>query len=241
MVAFLQHTKSFTMKKTLKSFSAILFSVVLFTACTKDDVPAGIAQLMVLHQSPNAGNVDVSANGSSMGTISYPNNTGYKPVATGTTNVKVAASGTTTNYINTNIDLQANNYYSVYLVDSATKAKAVATRDDLSAPAAGKAKVRFFHFAPGASAVDIKLVGTTITSFSNRSFNDVSTNASLSAFQEVDAGVLNVSANLAGSSTTVISATPITLTVGKIYTVIARGFATGTGSQALGVTLITHN
>jgi hypothetical protein len=100
--------------------------------------------------------------------------------------------------------------------------------------------VRFFHFSPNAPAVDIAVTGGPVL-FSNRKFNDQSTNAALTAFTPLNAGTYNLEVRLAGTSTVALSIPNVTLAAGKIYTVFAKGFAGGTGAQALGAQIITNN
>jgi hypothetical protein len=130
--------------------------------------------------------------------------------------------------------------YSVFAIDSVAEIKAAVVMDDLTTPAAGKAHVRFFHFSPNAPAVDIAVTGGPVV-FSNRMFNDQSTNASLSNFTPLDAGTYNLEVRLAGTNTVVLALPNVTLTAGKIYTVFAKGFAGGTGMQALGAQVIVNN
>jgi hypothetical protein len=161
-------------------------------------------------------------------------------VNAGTTNIKVSPTGTTTYVIDANVNLAANTNYSVFAVDSVSKIKAAVVTDNLAAPAAGKAHVRFFHFSANAPAVDIAVTGGPVL-FSNRSFNDQAGNTSLANFTPVDAATYNLQVRLAGTSTVVLSVPNVALTAGKIYTVFAKGFVTGTGAQALGAQVIVNN
>jgi hypothetical protein len=72
-------------------------------------------------------------------------------------------------------------------------------------------------------------------------FNDQATNASLSNFTPLDAGTYNLEVRLAGTNTVVLSLPNVMLAAGKIYTVFAKGFAGGTGMQALGAQVIVNN
>jgi Domain of unknown function (DUF4397) len=130
--------------------------------------------------------------------------------------------------------------YSVFAIDEVSKIKAAVVSDNLGTPASGKAHVRFFHFSPNAPAVDIAVAGGPVV-FSNRKFNDQSTNASLANFSPLDAGTYNLEVRLAGTNTVVLPLPNITLTSGKIYTVFAKGFVEGTGTQALGAQVIVNN
>ncbi len=235
-----------TLKKLMKNMIAKMMSLatvaLLFASCDKDDdVVMAKAKVMVVHASPNAPNVDVRVNNSvALTNVPYPNNSAYTEVNSGTTNLKVSPAGTTTYVIDTNVNLEANKNYSVFAIDSVNKIKAAVMVDDLTAPAAGKAHVRFLHLSPNAPAVDIALSGGGVL-FGNRMFNDQAVNATFTAFTPVNAGTVNLEVRLAGTSTVVLPLPGISLQAGKIYTVFAKGFVGGTGTQALGAQIIMNN
>jgi len=107
--------------------------------------------------------------------------------------------------------------------------------DNLSAPAAGKAHVRFVHLSPNAPAVNITLTDGTIV-FGNKAFKQASD------FTPLDAGTYDLQVRDAATNTSVVlELNDITVTSGKIYTVWAKGFVGGTGAQALGAQLIVNN
>jgi hypothetical protein len=230
------------MKKGLVRILAIASISILFGACKKDDTtPVSKSKVMVVHASPNAPNVDVRINNTlALTNLAYPNNSPYTDLNSGSTNIKVSPTGTTTNVIDATVTLEANKNYSVFAIDSVSKIKAAVVSDDVTVPASGKAHLRFFHFSPNAPAVDIAVTGGAVL-FANRRFNDQSTTPSLVAFTPVNAGTYNLEVRAAGTNTVVLSLPNITLTAGKIYTVFAKGFLGGTGAQALGAQIIANN
>lgn len=231
------------MKKVLLNIFCLGALSMFVASCDKDDddTESPQARVMVIHASPNAPAVDVRVNGAvALTNVSFPSNSSYTSVDAGSTNVKVSPAGTTTYVIDANVDLQANMSYSVFAVDSVSKVKAAVVMDNLTAPAAGKSHVRFFHFSPNAPAVDIAVTGGPVL-FSNRAFNDQTTTAAAANFTPLDAGTYNLEVRLAGTNTVVLPLPNITLTQGKIYTVFAKGFVGGTGAQALGAQIIANN
>jgi hypothetical protein len=146
----------------------------------------------------------------------------------------------------------ANYYHTVFAVKN-TKATAdslILFYDDLSAPSAGKAKVRFVNLAPGTPNVDFGLAGQTAL-FTNTAYGRAGGSVlsgaglntwSLGPFVAVDAGTVN----FAVTQTSDHSAVNITdsklnnvvLTAGKIYTIYINGTP---GSSAIGATILTHN
>ena len=231
------------MKTTIVKMVSLVVLSVAFIACNKDNNKTDMSKskLMVVHASPNAPNVDVRINNAvSLTNVPYPNNSNYTEVNSGSTNIKVSPTGTTTYVIDATVNLDANKNYSVFAIDSVSKIKAAVVSDDLTAPASGKAHVRFFHFSANAPAVDIAVTGGAVL-FSNRKFNDQATNASLANFTPLNAGTYNLEVRAAGTNTVVLALPNITLTARKIYTVFAKGFLGGTGAQALGAQIIANN
>jgi hypothetical protein len=231
------------MKRMLFQSLGIMVMMGVLTSCSKeDDVMApATARVMVVHASPNAPAVAVRVNNAvALSNVAYPANSNYSSIGAGSTNIKVSPTGTTNYVIDATVDLKSNMNYSVFAIDSVAKIKAAVVTDDLTAPAAGKAHVRFFHFSPNAPAVDIAVTGGPVV-FSNRMFNDQATNNALQNFTPLDAGTYNLEVRLAGTNTVVLSLPNVMLTAGKIYTVFAKGFVGGTGMQALGAQVITNN
>lgn len=216
----------------------------LAMGCSKEDNGEGetvAPRVMVVHASPDAPAVDIRVNNQVAATgLAFLQNTPYVAVNVGTNNIKVSPTGTTTYVIDANVPFTAATNYTVMAVDSVSKLKASVVQDDLTAPAAGKSHVRFFHLSPNAPAVDIAVAGGPVL-FSNRRFNDQSTNAAFAAFTPVDAGSYNLEVRLAGTSTVVLPLGSVPLTAGKIYTVYAKGNVGGTGNQALGAQIVANN
>lgn len=197
--------------------------------------PAAKARVMAIHASPDAPAVDLLVDGAVAGSgLAFPNNTPYLEVPAGTRNVKVNVGGTTTTVINANVAVSGGASYSVFANGPVSSIGALVITDDLTAPAAGKAHVRFVHLSPDAPAVDVAVTGGPVL-FADKSFQQYS------AFTPVNAGTYDLEVRLAGTSTVVLPLPGITLQAGKIYTVFARGFVGGSGAQALGAQIIVNN
>jgi hypothetical protein len=231
------------MKRILLHSFALMLLIGFLTSCSKEDdvMNPSTSRVMVVHASPNAPAVDVRVNNTvALSNVAFPANSTYTSINSGSTNFKVSPTGSTNYVIDATVDLKSNTNYSVFAIDSVAKIKAAVVMDDLTAPVAGKAHVRFFHFSPNAPAVDIAVTGGPVL-FSNRMFNDQATNVSLSNFTPLDAGTYNLEVRLAGTNTVVLALPNVMLTAGKIYTVFAKGFASGMGMQALGAQIIVNN
>lgn len=207
------------------------------SSCNHDETPIlNTANLMVVHTSPDAPGVDllvdnIKVNASA---LTFPNNTGYLPLIEGTRNLKVNVAGTTTTVINADVPFTKNTSQTLFAIDSVSKLSTLLLTDNLTAPAAGKAHVRFVHLSPNAPAVDIALANAGAVVFPNVSFKGYT------AFTPLDAGTYNLEVRVAGSQTVALPLPGIVLEAGKIYTVFAKGFLSGTGSQALGAQIIVN-
>jgi hypothetical protein len=240
--AFVDSLKMQSMKNSFLKALGLMMLCTPFVACDDDDddLPSQ-AQVMVVHASPDAPNVDVRVNNAVvLSNVAFPSNSPYLGVNAGTANFKISPTGTTTYVIDASVDLEADKYYSVFAIDQVSKIKAAVVSDNLATPASGKAHVRFFHFSPNAPAVDIAVKNGPVV-FANRTFNDQSTNASLATFTPLDAGTYDLEVRAAGTSIVVLNLPGVTVTAGKIYTVFAKGLVGGTEGKALGAQVITNN
>ena len=224
-------------KKLIFASTLFLAAMVLVTSCKEEEMDDhSHANILVTHASPDAPGVDLLVDDSKQNSsaLTFPNNTGYRQVESGTRNIKVNVTGTSTTVIEANPMLDKDMNYSVFAVDSVSKISAVVTTDDLTAPAAGKAHVRFIHLSPNAPAVDVAVASSGAVVFGNKAFKEYT------AFSPLDAGTYNLDVRVAGTSTVALVLPAITLEAGKIYTVFAKGFLGGTGSQELGAEIIVN-
>lgn len=218
----------------------MISAVLTFTSCKDDDdnnpSPAPtFGNLMATHASPDAPGVDLLIDNVKLNTaaINYPATTPYITLATGNRNIKINVAGTATTVIDATLPLAANKNYSVFAVGAVANIAPLVLEDNLSSPAAGKAHIRFIHLSPDAPAVDVALDGGAVV-FGDYSFKEYS------EFTPLDAGTYDLEVRVAGTSTVALDLPPITLTAGKIYTVYAKGFLSGSGAQALGAEVIVN-
>ena len=192
------------------------------------DLNAASANVIVTHASPDAPGVNLIVDNIVVNSaaLTFPNNTGYIDVNAGTRNIKVNASGTSTTVIEADLTLEANKNYSIFATDILSNISPIVIEDDLSAPAAGKAHVRFIHLSPDAPAVDITLTDGTVV-FSNASFQD------FTSFTPLDAGSYDLQVRAAGTSTVVLTLPTITVSDGMIYTVFAKGLLSNLAAEII--------
>jgi hypothetical protein len=117
--------------------------------------------------------------------------------------------------------------------------------DDLKAPDAGKAKLRFFNLAPGTGTLNVLKDKTPL--FNNVAYGRAANSSlsgealsawSLGPFQNVDPGSYPLNFINATNGNTTGNTSVITLEAGKIYTVFTNGLTNGT--PEFGVKVIEH-
>lgn len=192
--------------------------------------------VMFIHTSPDAPPVDIYSDGVFQANIDFPENTNYIVLPAGDRNLKVNVEGTDTTAIGPAIfTIAKDTFTSVFAVDRVAQIDALDVLDDLSAPSAGKAKVRFLHLSPDAPPVDITLTDGSIL-FGDFEFKEVS------PFNEFDPGTYDLQVRLTGSTTVVLSIPGVVLDAGKIYTIFANGLVTpGPNEPSLAADIIVNN
>jgi hypothetical protein len=206
------------MKRLLFLSTILVFSLVTATAA----LAAGEPRVRVVHASPDAPAVDVWVEGSiAFSNAPFKGITDYASLSPGTFNVKVVPTGATDPVvIDANLTLEANTDYTVVAVGKLADIEPLVLIDDNSAPAAGKAHVRFVHASPDAPAVDIAVAGGPVL-FANVPFKGVGD------YLPVDAGTYDLEARLAGTDTVALSVPGVMLEEGTVYTIFAMGLASG--------------
>jgi len=125
------------MKKRILIIIPALFLALmaLVSSCEKDN-EKNYADLMVVHASPDAPGVDLLFDDVKINSaaFTYPNNTGYLKVESGSRNIKINVSGTTNNIINGDLTVEPDKYYSLFAIDLAAKLSVVVLGDDLTPP-----------------------------------------------------------------------------------------------------------
>jgi hypothetical protein len=225
-----------------KNFIYVLSAVAVLgfglSSCEKEEVKE-YAKIMVTHASPDAPGVDLLVDGAKQNTaaLTFPSSTAYIQVEAGSRNIKVNASGTSTSVIDANVTFEKDKNYSIFAIDTLSSIEPLVIVDDLTAPASGKAHVRFVHLSPNAPAVDVTVANTSTIVFGNKAFKEYS------AFTVLDAGTYDLEVKLvdgSGTGTVVLPLPGIALTAGKIYTVFAKGLV-GSTAQPLGAQIIVNN
>lgn len=221
--------------KMVKYGARYVIAIALLTAmaCSSDDTKkvesTDKSLVLVVHASPDAPGVGLYLDDQLVNTsaLEFPTNTGYLEVTPGLRNVKVKPFGSDTAVITADLSLEAGKNYSVFAINTVAKIEPLVVVDDLSAPAPGKAHVRFLHLSPDAPAVDVRVKNGPVL-WSNRTFKDDG-----SVFTPVDAGTYDLEVVVAGTDTVVLPLNGVVLDSGSIYTVFAKGLVSQLGAELI--------
>lgn len=208
-----------------------LFISSLFAACDKSDNKSETySRIAVTHAAYGTPGLDMILDGMVMNSDSlvYGQSAPYIFIFSGQRTFRLNKAGTAINYSAIDTFFDAEAYYSVFASDSAQKMKALLLKDDLSAPAAGKAHIRLLHLVPNAPAIDVLHDSTHV-------LNALAYNAAQS-FLPITAGIYQFKAVLSGTMDSVYQTDNLILQDGKIYTCYLRNSATGISHA-----LIQHN
>ncbi len=212
---------------------AVIAVPLLAAGCNDDDdnvtspeAPAGIAQVRVVHLSPDAPAVDVAVNGTvAVEGAAYLDATGYLPVPAGDVRITVTPAGAAAPVvIDATVPLGANAYYTIAATGFLADIQPVVLVDNTSA--SGQAKVRFVHTSADAPAVDVAVTEGPVL------FGDVPFRGA-SAYANVDGGSYDLEVRVAGTQTVALPLPGVDLNGGVNYTAFAIGLLADGSLNAL--------
>ncbi len=180
----------------------------------------------------------------------------YAGVKPGATTIGLRTLTGTADLVSKSATLIASSATSVFAYDTLTPAgtiKAIALSNNMTAPAAGSANLRFLNLSPTSAVLSAVLTRTAdgygVATTGSSTFGNVAyvgtsapNEAALSTFTTIPAGTYTLA--VVSGSTPVVTGS-LTIREGKAYSLVVRGYAAGrpgtTTAQALGTTLILHN
>lgn len=220
-----------TLKQAFRFAFVGLLAVSLFSSCKKND-PYDFedtigAEVNLINASPDAPAAqlyveDILRTPSS---VTFGQASGYYKTFLGDQDVIIKSATGEATLSSSHVQFDAFNSYTFFLVGQNSGLGMITVTDDLTAPAAGKAKVRFVNASPNASSVSLNIGGNVIAT--NQNFRAVG------AQVEITAGTYAVVlSNVAGGTTTTNTTAGVSFQSGKIYTVYAKGLVGNTGTAA---------
>lgn len=183
-----------------------------------------MANIRVLHASPNAPNVDVYANGQQiLKNVKYKQVSDYLSVPSGEYVIDIVPTGKPAQRVlRQSVTIQPGSTITVAAAGEVDNLQLIPVTDK-STTSPGKASVRFWHLSPDAPAVDIAVEDGPVL-FRNVSFQNVAN------YLEVDPAQVNLEVRLAGTDTVVKTIPNVNLQPNKAYTAVAVGLVEGTPS-----------
>jgi hypothetical protein len=196
------------------SLVAMLMALALVPAAFAQ---SGMAKVRVIHASPDAPAVDVYVNGDrALSNVPFFTASDYLDLPAGTYQVQVTPAGQPASaaVIDASATVEAGKAYTIAATGPVASIAPTIIEDNLSAPAAGQAHVRVYHFSPDAPAVDVQLAdGTKL--IEGLAFPNASN------YLPVPAGSYDLQVVPAGGSDVVIDLPGTALEAGRIYSVFA--------------------
>ena len=179
------------------------------------------ARVRVAHFSPDAPAVDIYVNDDRvLSGVAYKTVSDYLELPAGSYDLAVRPAGaaaTSDPVVEATAEVEGGQAYTVAAVGALADIALEIFTDDLSAPAAGKAKVRVIHAAPEVPAVDVAVEGGP-TLFEAVEFPQATD------YAEVDPGTYPIQVKAAGTDDVLLEAS-LEVEAGTIYSVAAVGGA----------------
>ncbi|WP_406843316.1 DUF4397 domain-containing protein [Flavobacterium soyae] len=211
-------------------------ALIFLSSCDSNEVdPFGSAHLKVVNAAPNSGSQKfVMANIPYIGNLDYlEHSVSYHDVAVGNNLVSQFRDENDNDlYASEELDLDDDKRYTVYLTgESRNDAEVRLYEDNITAPASGKAKVKFIHLSAGAPAnID----------FIDAQGNNLALNVARynqSDYSEINAGSLGIQVRGSGESENLAALAATDFAAGKVYTV----FIAGSSASGYTISQISHN
>ena len=131
--------------------------------------------------------------------------------------------------------MKQGGFYSAFVVDTLKSTKIVLVEDDLKAPEADKAKVRFINLSPGSTSLDLAVEGNATALFTAKAFKEFTPFTSINPSESYTFQVKE-----AGSATVKATLPAVKIEKGKIYTIWAKGLSSKTDSTKFGLSVMTN-
>ena len=226
-------------KAIFKTFIAVVTVSVVFAACSKDRIePQQVAGLSFINAFPSKDSVDfiIDQTRVNLKPLKYNSKIDYLNLFPGNRLLGIAKNGGNKFLASQRFPLASGVGYSFFVLDTldSNPKKFLLLEDDLSAPAADKAKVRFVNLSKDAPALSLAVNGGTTDLFTNKAFYEST------AFTSVDPGE-SLTFNIKEGESVKTTLPNVKIEKGKIYTIYAKGISTAiVDSLKLGAAIYTH-
>jgi hypothetical protein len=227
------------LKNISRTFIALATLSVTLTACSKDDdiTPPPISGLSVIHASPTTEKLDfyVENQKANKEDFAYTDKIDYLNLISGTRRLVIAKKGAATALLTEDFPLEPQKGYSLFVYDKFETIKFLMIKDNLTAPASGKARIRFVHLSPDAPAFNLAIAGKDTDLFTDKSFKGYTDFIDIDPAEKVTFNVKNKDGGAIAASIA-----DVEIEANKIYTVWVKGLVAATDDTKLGVEVFVH-
>jgi hypothetical protein len=206
---------------------AVTIFLVLIAGCGG----GGKTRFRLMNAVPDESNLEVLVNSASVANnVAYGTSTGYQSVKSGSQQVVVEPSGSSTALLTQSISFSSGTDTTVIASNFSSSIAALVLADDNSAPTSGDFKIRIVNSAPGLGPADVYIVApstdlnTVSPTLTNLGFD------SASGYQSLTAGSYEVVLTPVGQKFPAIDTGSLTFSSGQVRTFL------GLNSQAGGFT-----
>lgn len=232
--------KNVNLKSIFRTFIAVAGISAVFAACSKDKYePQQVAGLAIISAFPDTLSMDFYINQTRVTNVrplKFNRVIPYQPLFPGSWSLSIAKRNSNRALASERYNLASGIGYSIFVLDTlktSTK-KYLLTEDDLSAPAADKAKVRFINLSKDAPALSLRINGKDTDLFTGKAFYEYT------SFSAIDPGE-SITFNINAGNELKTTLPNIKIEKGKIYTIYAKGISTATiDSLKLGAAIYKH-
>lgn len=232
--------KNMKLNTIFKTFIALVGVSVVFTGCLKDKYePQQVAGLSVIHAYPDTLSLDFIVGQLRVNdkqALKFNGKFDYLNLFPGNRILGIAKRNGNKFLMTDTFNIASGVGYSVFILDTlkTNPKRFLLTEDDLTEPAANKAKVRFINLSKDAPSLNLRIRGKDADLFSNKAFYEAT------AFSAVDPGE-SLTFDINSGTVLKTSLPNVKIEKGKIYTIYAKGLATATiDSLKLGAAIYTH-
>lgn len=228
------------LKTIFKTFIAAVTLSVVFVACSKDrselQQVAGLSVIMAYPDTTTLDFIIDQTRPEETRGLNFNDKIDYLNLFPGNRRLGITKRNSNRLIMSENFNLLSGVGYSVFVVDTVkdnTK-RFLLTQDDLSAPAADKAKIRFINLSKDAPALSLRIHGKDADLFTGKAFYEYT------SFSAVDPGE-SVTFDINEGTTLKTSLPNVKIEKGKTYTIYAKGFqAAAIDSLKLRAAIYTH-
>ncbi len=195
----------------------------------------GNTRFRLLNAVPDQSNLDVLVDSKSVASnLAYGTSTGYLSVGSGSHQVGIESSGSSTTLLQQSIDFGSGSDTTVISSNFSSQVANLVLADNNSAPASGDFKVRLVNASPNLGPADIYIVtpGTALTTVSP-TLSNLGFGATASAYQSLAAAAYEIEVTSAGQKFAVIDTGSLTLSAGQVRTFVALNNPAGGFSYAI--------